>query len=415
MNYSGALLKKIKNKSTVVGIIGIGYVGSDLAKGSSTAGFKTIGFTRRPERALEINKAKTRNFRATTDISKLSECDIICICVPTPVHEDKTPDLEAVASSLEKTAQYLSKGTLVIIESTIAPGTTRNFALPILAATGLAPEKEFFLSFSPERVDPGNKKYTIFNTPKVVSGISDVSRDLAVEFYNNFIDQVVPVSSCEVAEMSKVLENTFRMVNISVSNELLNYTNKLGIDMWEVISASATKPFGFIPHYPGPGIGGHCIPVDPYYLLDDARRRGINLEIIEAAGRVNEAQPKKVVARAIEIIRETNGQKKGHSVMLVGLAYKENISDRRESPAVRIWELLRQENVKVSYHDPYIPEFEDSLSQTLSQESVADLDMIIIATSHSNIDYEALVSFEKPILDTRNILKDYSHPHIYRI
>jgi UDP-N-acetyl-D-glucosamine dehydrogenase len=218
-------------------------------------------------------------------------------------------------------------------------------------------------------------------------------------FYKNFVETVVPVSSLEVAEMSKILENTFRLVNISVSNELLKYTDSLGISLWEVISASATKPFGFIPHYPGPGIGGHCIPVDPYYLLDDARRRGVNLNIIEAAGKVNDQQPKKIVEKTLDILEP----------------YKENVADKRESPALKILELLKEENIEVSYHDPFVPELDDIASVDLSKENIEDKDIIIIATSHSNIDYDALVSMKKPILDTRNKLKDYSSSHIYRI
>ncbi|OGH16007.1 MAG: hypothetical protein A3C30_00895 [Candidatus Levybacteria bacterium RIFCSPHIGHO2_02_FULL_40_18] len=415
MSYLKVLSKKIEERSAIVGIIGIGYVGGALAQGSASRGFKTIGFTRRESRAKEINDAQIKNYTATTEIDKLSECDIVCICVPTPIHEDKSPDLEPLENSLINTAKYLKKGTLVIIESTIAPGMTRNFALPILKTSGLREENEFFVSFSPERVDPGNKKYTIFNTPKVVSGLSNEALSLTSSFYKCFIKEIVPVSSLEAAEMSKMLENTFRLVNISLSNELLNYTDVLGIDLWEVITASSTKPFGFMAHYPGPGIGGHCIPVDPYYLLADAKKRGISLGIVEAAGNVNDEQPKKIVKKTLDILKSTNGVKQNHSALVIGVSYKENVADKRESPSLKIRELLRENNVQVSYHDPYIPSLDDEQSVDITEPTIQDIDIIIIATSHSNIDYDSLVSYNKPILDTRNILKNHTAPHIFRI
>jgi len=415
MNCYEELSSKIENKNAVVGIIGVGYVGSDLALGSRTSGFKTIGFTRRKTREEEINQKGLENFTATVDVAQLSECNIICICVPTPIHKDKTPDLEPLETSLRNVAKYFKKGTLVIIESTIAPGTTRNFSLPILKGSGLVEGKDFFLSFSPERVDPGNKTFNIFNTPKVISGLDEHSLKLAVDFYNCFIEKTVPVSSLEVAEMSKILENTFRLVNISLSNELLSYANNIGIDLWEVISAAASKPFGFLPHYPGPGIGGHCIPVDPYYLLDDARKRGVDLAIIERAGEVNDNQPRKVVKKTIDIINKTNGKKKKHSAMIVGLSYKENTDDRRESPSLKIWELLKEEDIEVSYHDPYIPQYKDLFSQEISNLTLKDKDIVIITTPHANIDYETLLSSNVPILDTKNVLKENILENVYKL
>jgi len=415
MNYANQLSKKLIEKNAVIGIVGIGYVGGALAKGASDAGLDVLGFTRNQIRAEAINDQKLPNFTATTDIALIATCDVICICVPTPVHEDKSPDLVPLIGSLQNTAKHMKKGTLIIIESTVAPGTTRNIALPILLLSGLKPEKDFFLSFSPERVDPGNKTYTHRNTPKVVSGLSSESTILTQEFYQNFVETVVCVSSPEVAEMSKILENTFRLVNISLSNELLNYTNKLGIDLWEVINAAATKPFGFLPHYPGPGIGGHCIPVDPFYLLDDATKRGVRLGIIEEAGTINTAQPGKVVNRTLDIIKQTNGVKKTHTALLVGLSYKEDIEDRRESPSLRIFELLQEQKVTVSYHDPYNPEYNGMSSVHLTQLNIQDLDIIVIVTPHSNIDYQALISYERPILDTKNALKRFSSPYIYRL
>ncbi len=414
MNYTSILSEKIQKKTAVVGIIGIGYVGEALAIGAARVGFQVFGFTRTDARVKKFDAFQMPNLTATTDISYLKQCDIVCICVPTPIFEDKSPDLGPFQNALHMAVSSLRKGSLVIIESTIAPGTTRDFALPILKSTGLS-EDEFFLSFSPERVDPGNKKYNLYNTPKVVSGLDHDSQVLATLFFQHLVQTVIPVSSLEVAEMSKILENTFRLVNISLMNELLDYTNKLGINLWEVIAASSTKPFGFLPHYPGPGVGGHCIPVDPYYLLEDAAKRGISLEIVQRAGDINEKQPQKVVAKTLDILKQTNGKKRTHSALLIGLSYKENIEDKRESPSIKIWELLQKENLRLAYHDPFISTWNGYSSEQLSEATLKGKDIIIITTPHSAIDYSILVSLKKPILDTRNVLKDYSFPYIYRI
>ena len=415
-NLERELLNKIKYRKAVVGVVGIGYVGKALAIGSASANFHTLGFTRNTEKASHINQnKKIDNFEATADIKKLSECDIICICVPTPIHENKTPDLEPLESAINNVKNLLKNGALVILESTVACGTTRNIVLPILKQSGLKEENEFFLSFSPERIDPVNKNFNIYNTPKVVSGLSRSSCDLACLFYKTFIKTVVPTSSLEVAEMSKLVENTFRFVNISFVNELLDYTNALGIDLWEVIDIAATKPFGFLPHYPGPGIGGHCIPVDPYYLIDDAKKRGLKLRIVEKAGYVNDTQSKKIVSKTLDILKLTNGEKKIHSALIVGLSYKENTPDHRESPAFRIWKLLHKQNIEVSYHDPYIPKYNSFSSEELSAETIRDKDIIIVVTPHQNINYSKLLSYNKPILDAKNALKNYSSSNIYRI
>lgn len=414
MGYFEALSQNIKNRRAVLGVVGIGYVGTALAIAAAKEGFKVVGFTRSEARALKVNSQNISNYTATTEINNLLKCDVIAICVPTPIHEDKTPDLFPLQDALIKTAEHLQPGILVIIESTVAPGTTRNVALPILKTSGLS-EDEFFLAFSPERVDPGNKKFTMNNTPKVVGGINKQSLKLVSSFYKAFVKKVVEVSTLEASEMSKILENTFRLVNISLMNELLPYTNKAGINLWEVIGASATKPFGFIPHYPGPGVGGHCIAVDPYYLLDDAKKLGVSLKMIERAGEINDEQPKKVVEKTIDIIQKTNGHKKTHSAMLIGISYKENVDDKRESPSLKLWELLEKENIKVEYHDPYIPSQNGVSSREITESVLSDKDIIIIATAHSSINYEALLSCGKPIIDTRNILKGNSSPQIHRI
>lgn len=413
--YSTQLQSKLAKQTAVIGIIGIGYVGGALVKGSALAGFQTIGFTRTQARANNANQLNIPKYTATTDFSMINECDVIVICVPTPIHEDKTPDLEPLINALDKTREYMKKGMLIVIESTIAPGTTRTVALPLLASSGLIPEKDFFLAFSPERVDPGNQLYGINNTPRVVSGLSAVSTTLTVEFYHQFVETVIPVSSLETAEMSKILENTFRLVNISLMNEMLEYTKTIGVNLWEVIQASASKPYGFLPHYPGPGVGGHCIPVDPYYLLADARARGVKLGILEESGAVNDNQPKKVVAKMLDIIKKTNGHKKNHTALLIGLSYKENIEDKRESPSLKIWELLKDNNIKVTYHDPYTPVHQDVYSEEITEEGVREKDIVTIITSHSSVNYQQLVSYNTPILDTRNVLKDYLYPHIYRL
>lgn len=415
MDYARTLSEKIRTRSAVIGIIGIGYVGDALGKGASAAKFEVIGLTRDPEKAKKINKTNDFGYKATSSQTKLKECDVICICVPTPINEDKSPDLEPLISASELTAKNLSRGTLVIVESTIAAGTTRNIVLPILKKSGLREEEDFFLAFSPERVDPGNKNFGIKNTPKVVAGLSESSKTLVYEFYWTFVDKVVPVSSLETAEMSKLLENTFRFINISFINEMLTYTNNLGINLWEVVDAASTKPFGFMPHYPGPGIGGHCIPVDPYYLLDDARKRGIDLAMVENAGRINDEQPKKVVKMALDVLHANNGIKKDHKAVLVGISYKEDTDDRRESPSLKIWELLERENIHVDYYDPYIPDFNGSKSIDISNGDMHDKDIIVLTTPHKIIDYHTLVSLNKPIVDTKNALREYSDPHIYRI
>ena len=415
MTFATKLEKKIKSRKAVVGIIGVGYVGNALGKGAADAGFEVIGFTRSAVKADTINSSKKFGYFATANPEDLKKCDVLAICVPTPIHEDKSPDLEPLEFALDLAAKNLKKGALVIIESTIAAGTTRNVALPILKTTGLKEEEEFFLSFSPERVDPGNKKFTITNTPKVVAGLSPVSKNLVTEFYKAFVEKVVAVSNLEAAELSKLLENTFRFINISFMNELLTYANGLDVDLWEVIDASASKPFGFMPHYPGPGIGGHCIAIDPYYLLDDARKRGLNLGMIEQAGKVNDKQPKKIVEKALEVIGKTNGKKENHQALIVGISYKEDVDDRRESPSLKIWKMLEEENVSVSYYDPYFPNVNGKDSTEPSAKSLSEHDVIILATPHQVIDYSQILNSNIPIIDPKNALKNYSHPHIYRI
>ncbi|MDO8658243.1 MAG: nucleotide sugar dehydrogenase [Candidatus Levybacteria bacterium] len=418
MSSGSDLFKKIKDKKAKIGIIGVGYVGSALAKVSYSSGFEVLGFTRKEKKAKEINDLGIKNYKAATNISLLTHCDIICICVPTPIHPDKSPDLEPFKSALLNITHYLRRGQLIIIESTIAPGTTRNFALKILLESGLKIERDFFLSFSPERIDPGNEKITFEDMPKVVAGFGKQSTRLVEKFYKSIVKKVVVVSNLETAEMSKILENTFRLVNISLINELTKYTNNLGINMWEVITAASTKPFGFLPHYPGPGVGGHCIPVDPYYLLNDAKKRGISLKIIEHAGLVNDQQPVKVVNQALEILKKTNGkngEKKKNKILLIGVSYKPDISDIRESPALKIWELFKKHGHSVSYHDPHVSHINGFVSQKLSRNVINQHDLIIITTNHTNINYQNLIKYKKTILDTRNVFNGHKNGYVIRL
>ncbi len=434
-NYKTELVKKINNKSAKVGIVGMGYVGMPLAELSSGAGFKTVGFVRNPQKATKINDLKIKNLTSTTDKEKISEADVILICVQTPVFENKMPDLRALKGACTEVAEHLRKGQLVVIESSIAPGTTRKIALPILEKTGLIAGDEFFLAFSPERVDPGNSKFKLNEIPKVVSGLEENSFEAVVSFYEKIIDRVVPVSSLETAELVKIFENTFRLINISLVNQVHQYAKAIDVDMWEVVDAAATKPFGFLAHYPGPGIGGHCIPVDPYYLIEDAKQIGIDLTLVKEAGRINENQPQKVVKRAAEIISASVKNNSGNGfqsvvsklrdgvmkdsikkrVLLIGVAYKPDIDDYRESPAHRIWELFEKSGYEVSYHDPYIPQFMGQESVDLNEKTVEESDLVVITTNHSNVDYEWLSKFDKPILDTRKVKISDRNSHVFSL
>ncbi len=410
-----ALQKLIEDKKSTIGVVGVGYVGSALALATSSVGFKTIGFEIDQKKIKQIKNLKKKLLTATNDKSQLKDCNIICICVPTPVYKDKSPDFRYLTKAALEIAKYLCKGQLIIIESSVNPGATRTVVLPLLEKSGLRAGKDFYLSFSPERVDPGNTKYQLADIPKVVGGYDEESKQLTVAFYSYFIRKVVPVSSLETAELTKILENTYRFVNISLINEIADYAKAIGVDIWEVIDAASTKPFGFQSHYPGPGIGGHCIPVDPYYLLQDAQRLGIHLGLVKAAGEVNERQPKKVVRRTLEILRKTNGKKKNHKVLLVGVSYKSDVSDVRESAALKIWELFNKKGVDVSYHDPYVTKINGYSSVDLRDKVINAHDLVVIITDHSSIPYDNLTKYNKPILDTRNVFKKLKSSHLFRI
>lgn len=416
MDFTDDLSKKITTRQAKVGVVGIGYVGSTIADATSSAGYTTIGFDIDKHKIAKINSQRKERLVATDNKKLISKCDIICICIPTPVNKDHTPNLEFLKNSLIEVAKYLRAGTLITIESSIAPGTTRNFVLPILQNSKLTVGHDFFLAFSPERIDPGNKIFKLKNIPKVVAGYDENSKRVASKFYSSFVDKVIPVSSLEIAEMTKVLENVFRFVNISLINELARYTKNLGIDIWEVIDAASTKPYGFLPHYPGPGIGGDCIPTLSYYLLDSAKKNNILLRIVNASAMVNEEQPKKVVNLALEILNGTVKKKdKNPQVLLVGVSYKPGTSDIRESVVLKIWKMLEARGFSVSYHDPYVSRVNGFSSHSLDPKFLASKDLVIITTAHKNIPYQKLVESKIPLIDTRNILQRIVSSNIFRL
>ena len=422
-----SLFNKIISKKAHIGIIGLGYVGLPLAREFLNKGFRITGFDIDSQKVNTLNKGesyikhvnanfikdyiKSGKFFATTDFSKLKETDVIIICVPTPLGKHYDPDLTYVLKTAETIANYLRKEQLIVLESTTYPGTTEEEILPILAKSGLIVGKEFFLGYSPEREDPGNKNFSTANIPKIVSGVTENCLKLTETVYNHIVEQTVPVSSPKVAEATKILENTYRAVNIALVNELKLVFEKMGIDIWEVIEAAKTKPFGFQAFYPGPGLGGHCIPVDPFYLTWKAKEYDIHTRFIELAGEVNTNMPYYVVEKTIRALNANGIPIKNARVLLIGIAYKPDVDDMRESPALKIMSLLEEEGALVDYYDPYIPVLPPTRkydfhkkSVSLSSENISRYDIIIITTNHSGIDYNLLKEKGKLILDTRNAL-----------
>jgi len=427
--YKKNLLNKIKNKTAVLGVMGLGYIGLPLAVEQAKAGYKTIGFDKQKENIQLINNGYNYigdvvdydlekvvyegKLRATDDFSLIKNLDVICICVPTPLDIYQQPDLSYIRNSTENIAQYLHQGMLVILESTTYPGTTEELVKPILEKEfGFKCGQDFFLAFSPERVDPGNLQYKVKNTPKVVGGVTSGCTEVAVSFYQHILQSEVHiVSSPKVAEMEKIYENTFRNINIALANEMAILCHKMGIDIWEVVEAAKTKPYGFMPFYPGPGIGGHCIPLDPFYLTWKAREYNYHTRFIELAGEINRNMPGYIVERiSIILSKKLKKSLNGSKILLLGVAYKKDIDDLRESPALEIIKKLEEENAVVSYYDPYIPDFVNngrkykSLKE-LNGEEIKESDIIIIITDHSTINYEAVVKNAKIIFDTRNVIK----------
>ncbi|CCJ34304.1 nucleotide sugar dehydrogenase [Caloramator australicus] len=427
MYYKNSLLEKIKNKTAIIGVVGLGYVGLPLAVEKAKAGYKVIGFDIQQKRCDMVNEGhnyigdvvdeeladlvKKGMIYATTDYSKIAEVDCVAICVPTPLDKYKQPDITYVVNSTESIAKYLHKGMLVVLESTTYPGTTEEVVKPILEKTGLKCGEDFYLAFSPERVDPGNKFFKTKNTPKVVGGVTKDCTEIAATLYRNVLEgEIFTVSSPAVAEMEKILENTFRNINVALVNEMAILCERMGIDVWEVIEAAKTKPYGFMAFYPGPGLGGHCIPIDPFYLTWKAREYDYHTRLIEIAGEINDYMPEFVVEKASHILNDFKKPLNGSKVLLLGAAYKKDIDDLRESPVLKVIEHLEKRNAKVSYNDPYIPEFTHNgkhyVSVELTEETLKDADIVIITTDHSKYDYDFIVKNAKVVFDTRNATKE---------
>ncbi|MDI6717044.1 MAG: nucleotide sugar dehydrogenase [Actinomycetota bacterium] len=430
-----SLTDKITSKSARVAIIGMGYVGLPLSVAIAQAGFKVTGIDLDKEKVSKLNDgesyisdietpvvkelAKAGLLSATTDFSVIKEVDIVSICVPTPLSEMREPDISYVRSAANEVAKYLKCGQLIILESTTYPGTTEEVILPILEESGLTVGKDFYLAFSPERVDPGNKTYGIKNTPKIVGGVTQTCTKVAEQFYGQFIERVVPVSSTRAAEMTKLLENIFRCVNIALVNELMLLCDRMDINIWEVIDAASTKPFGFMPFFPGPGLGGHCIPIDPFYLSWKARQYDFHTEFIELAGKTNESIPYYVVSKVGEALNSHEKSIKGSNILILGIAYKKDIGDTRESPALKIIALLEKLGAQIAYHDPYVAEeiigTKTYKSVELTPEVVQESDCVLIVTDHSSVDYSLIAENARLIVDTRNKLKNFVGNHIIHI
>jgi UDP-N-acetyl-D-glucosamine dehydrogenase len=428
------LKDKIRDRKARIGIIGLGYVGLPLAVEFAKEGFDVTGFDVDESKVTEINAGRSYigdvttadvaaavnagRLHATTDMSKLHDMDAIDICVPTPLRKTKDPDMSYVVSAAEQIAKYIRPGQLIVLESTTYPGTTAELLLPMFEARGLTVGKDFFLAFSPERVDPSNEKYNTRNTPKVVGGTTPACSEVAAELYSAAVDTVVPVSSTQVAEMVKLLENTFRAVNIGLVNEIALMAHRMNIDVWEVIDAAKTKPFGFMPFYPGPGLGGHCIPIDPFYLSWKARQSGFECRFIELAGHVNGSMPSYVVDRIGEALNTVKKSINGSRIHLMGIAYKKDVSDMRESPALDVLELLHRRGAALSYTDPYVPRLQHddiSLCSVAEDQAAKGVDCAVVCTNHAAFDYPAMVKRFPLIVDTRNALKGIKADHIHRL
>lgn len=420
------LEERFADGSAVFGVIGLGYVGLPLAVEMASAGHEVICIDVSEEKVARIGAGESYigdvpaervrehvdagRLIASTDPAVLARADAVCICVPSPLDDMKEPDTSYIEAAARALTPHLHADMLVILESTTYPGTTTEVLQPILEESGLTIGEDLFLAFGPERVDPGNPVYHTGNTPQVVGGVTDACTAAATAFYGRFTDTVVPVSSPEVAEMSKLLENIFRCVNIALVNELLMLGERMGVDIWEVVDAAKTKPFGFMPFYPGPGLGGHCIPIDPFYLAWKAREYDFHTEFIELAGKTNENMPYYVVSRLMDALNSHQKSLAASKVLILGVAYKGDIDDVRESPALKIIELLRDRYPELVYSDPYVPEihFDDTTmtSVDLTDELLDGVDVAVVVTAHSDVDYERIVEHVPLVLDTRNVLKD---------
>ncbi len=429
------LKEKIKNKTARVGIIGLGYVGLPLALEFAKAGFRITGFDVDEVKVRKANRGesyikdiksadiakeiKKKRFIATTDFNKLSKMDAISICVPTPLSKTKDPDISYIIAATNKAAENLRRGQLIVLESTTYPGTTEEVILPLLEKKGFKAGRDFYLAFSPERVDPGNKVYQTKNTPKVIGGITRNCLKLASLLYGQAIERIVPVSSTRAAEMVKILENTFRAINIGLANEVAIMCNKLNIDAWEVIDAAKTKPFGFMPFYPGPGLGGHCIPIDPSYLSWKMRTLNYNARFIELASEINSSMPQYVVNKIADVLNLRGKAVKGANILIIGAAYKKDIDDIRESPALDIMEQLTIKGARVSYNDPFVKELSIESGKLksfkLTPNLLAKSDCVVIVTDHSTYNYREIVNYAGLVIDTRNATKGINSKKIVRL
>jgi UDP-N-acetyl-D-glucosamine dehydrogenase len=428
------LRQRIAKKTARVGVLGLGYVGLPLAVEFARAGFEVVGIDVQQSKVDQFNRGqsyvkdvedsafgplvKSGKLRATADYSIIRELDTIDICVPTPLRKTKDPDMSYVVSATDAIAEHLHPGLLVMLESTTYPGTTDELLLPKLEATGLKVGRDFFLCFSPERVDPGNPKFHTRNIPKVVGGITPTCTEMGALFYKQALETIVPVSSTRVAEMVKLLENTFRMINIGLVNELALMCDRMNINVWEIIDAAATKPFGFMPFYPGPGLGGHCIPIDPFYLSWKSKQSGIEARFIELAGYINGRMPEFVIEKIQNALNDVSKPVRGSRVHVLGVAYKRDIEDVRESPALDIIELLLRRGALVTFSDPHVNSIHVDGRNLQSQETLAGIeaaDCVVILTNHSDFDYAAVVDRSKLIVDTRNALKSYHSDKIVRL
>jgi UDP-N-acetyl-D-glucosamine dehydrogenase len=424
------LRASLDRKEAKIGVIGLGYVGLPLIRAFIASGYTTLGFDIDSSKIEKLRAGQSYiahiaadwigrcvlegRFSPTDDMRRLAEADALLICVPTPLNDSRDPDLTYIESTARQIAASLRPGQLIVLESTTYPGTTRDVVLPILESTGLKVGTDFFLAYSPEREDPGNPRFTAQSIPKVVGGIDPTSRDLAALLYGKAVVQVIPVSSCEVAEACKILENTYRSVNIAMVNELKMLFERCGIDVWEVIDAAATKPFGFQAFYPGPGLGGHCIPIDPFYLSWLARRNEFTARFIELAGEINIGMPRYVVERLTEALNEHGKPVKGSAICVLGVAYKKDVDDPRESPSFTLMELLRSRGAELSYNDPHVSslpamrrhDLPSMKSSPLTEEFLAGQDCVLIATDHSAYDYDFIVRHAPLVVDTRNATRN---------
>ena len=420
------LEKKIKDKKAKIGIIGMGYVGIPLGLEFAGTGFSVTGFDNDSARVKEINSGKQvmkhipaksmkefvkkNNGSSTTEFSEIRDMDCLIICVPTPLDVHEQPDMSYIESASKEIGKNLKKGQLIVLESTTYPGTTREIVKPILEKSKLKAGKDFFLAYSPEREDPGNKEFSVSEIPKVMGGLTDNCLRLTSNLYKNIVSETVEVSSLETAEATKLMENIFRAVNIAMVNELKLVLSRMGVNIWEVIDAAKTKPFGFMPFYPGPGMGGHCIPIDPFYLSWKAKEYNIEAKFIELAGEINRKMTEHITHRIGRALNDDKKSIRGSKILIVGVAYKKDIDDIRESPALRIRDLLKYKGAKINYHDPYVENVGSLKSLDLTKNTIEEQDAIVIITDHTSIDYSSLGKYAKLIVDTRNIMATVKNP-----